>query len=492
MSLNPSQPVIYIFVLERFSNQQNRLLTMDRDDVTRAPTVEVTHEALIGSWARLSNWLHDEQEGLLLQRRLNGMATEWQEANKAPGLLATGMRLASFENWEKSTSLALNDLERNFLTSSLAAQQAQRRADEARKAREEETAVRAQKFQKASVVLGIMSVIAIVATLIALSVGSTARNTAAAVQADSTQLAADAAIAQETAVVVQAQSTQLAQDGETYELRVERVSTLAAGNIILGVDSIGSTPEAFLATRVANIELTHWQPQVQVFDGVEMVLVPAGCFWMGSIIIDTELPISEICLESSFWIDKYEVTNEQFVQYGGVAVEPPLWTEAEQPRTMVTWFEAWDYCRLRGGRLPTEPEWEYAARGVDGFVYPWGNEFDETRLASMETTEIPLAVGSFPSGRSWIGAYDMSGNAREFTSTKFSDQLADESWSAYEFPYDATDGREDSPDAYLSSAVVIRGGSFASSLVHLRASARNWSRATIQTPDYGFRCVRDF
>lgn len=191
--------------------------------------------------------------------------------------------------------------------------------------------------------------------------------------------------------------------------------------------------------------------------GIEQVWVPAGCFMRGTTdeqyevalaagrpfwatrAFRSEQPAHEVCLSKGYWIDKFEVTNaafDAFVAAGGYEneevwsaegwewvtnrlTETPLPLDClgeetpEQPRVCVTWYEAEAYANWRGGRLPTEAEWEFAARGPEATVYPWGNEFDETLLNMVGSTGL-TAVGSYPDGVSWVGALDMAGNAMEW------------------------------------------------------------------------------
>jgi len=175
-------------------------------------------------------------------------------------------------------------------------------------------------------------------------------------------------------------------------------------------------------------------------DQSEMILVPAGEFVMGSDKVDKEgkkygfiqplyvdeHPQRKVSL-TAFWIDKYEVTNGEFISFfkateknvskakiDKLKAEIPDWTRL--PVNEVNWFQAQQYCAWAGKRLPAEAEWEKAARGPDGLEYPWGNDWDPKKLnegsADRETGVMP--VGSFPSGKSYYGVYDLAGNVAEW------------------------------------------------------------------------------
>lgn len=217
-----------------------------------------------------------------------------------------------------------------------------------------------------------------------------------------------------------------------------------------------------------------WTPVFQTFDGVEMALVPAGCFLMGH---DEgrrdERPEHEICFEQPFWIDRTEVTNAQYGQPGNFQGD-------NRPRENLTWFEARDHCAARGGRLPTEAEWEYAATGPDNLIYPWGNELITDNLVFDQNNNNETAeVGSRPAGVSWVGALDMVGNVLEWTSSIYSP-----------YPYKANDGRENPDDT--TSERVYR--SSINSYIDFGASTAIRFRALPETRDWfiGFRCVRDY
>ena len=174
-------------------------------------------------------------------------------------------------------------------------------------------------------------------------------------------------------------------------------------------------------------------------DGMTMVYVPGGTFEMGGG-GGRENRAHSVTLDS-YWIDQTEVTNSHFQSCAEAGVcRPPTtcsWGDptyadpsyADHPVICVSWQEAVEYCEWAGGRLPTEAEWEYAARGPQGLAYPWGNTFDGTRLNSCDINcphtddrnpdyddgyPMTSPVGSFPEGVSWCEALDMSGNVWEW------------------------------------------------------------------------------
>jgi serine/threonine-protein kinase len=184
-------------------------------------------------------------------------------------------------------------------------------------------------------------------------------------------------------------------------------------------------------------------------DGMVMVYVPAGEFEMGGTEgKNDEQPMHTVALDG-FWIDRTEVTNAQYercVADGDCSL--PGWavshtrdlyygnnTYADYPVIYVRWTQAMNYCAWAGARLPTEAEWEYAARGTQEFIYPWGDEFDGTRLnycdANCEfdwadkTVDDGYAdtapVGSYPGGASWCGTLDLAGNVWEWTADWYGD-----------------------------------------------------------------------
>jgi serine/threonine-protein kinase len=161
-----------------------------------------------------------------------------------------------------------------------------------------------------------------------------------------------------------------------------------------------------------------------------MVFVPAGEFTMGS---DdggpNEQPVHQVYLDG-YWIDVYEVSNAQYKKCvdAGRCKPPVTSTSARRPSyfgnpefdnypvTYVGWDDGKAYCEWVGKRLPTEAEWEKAARGTDARVYPWGNEWDGTKANVEQRVADTTAVGSYPAGASPYGALDMAGNVWEWVS----------------------------------------------------------------------------
>jgi len=222
------------------------------------------------------------------------------------------------------------------------------------------------------------------------------------------------------------------------------------------------------------LENREWARVEHVFEDVPMVLVPTGCYLMGDPngSLD-ERPIHQQCVDTPFWLDQFEVSNAQYGSYGAF-IDPEL------PRDSLTWYEARDFCESRGGRLPSEMEWEYAARGPDGPVYPWGDTIVEENVTYIGNSDSrPTRVDDKPGSRTWVGAYNMTGNVWEWTS------------SAYirSYPYNAE--RAEDPDDAMSMR-VLRGGSWRYEASRVRAAYRGAISPADSYDDSGVRCARDF
>ncbi len=223
-----------------------------------------------------------------------------------------------------------------------------------------------------------------------------------------------------------------------------------------------------------------------------MVLVPAGEFLMGAEDgLPDARPMHRTYL-SSYWIDKYEVTNAQYRRcvLGG-ACAPPKDRQAfddsqlgQHPVTNVTWAQARTFCHWIGRRLPTEAEWEKAARGTDGRRYPWGNSEEVVKGRLIDRALRPGAneigpVGSSPGPASPYGVFDLVGNVWEWV----------KDWYAEDFYLSAP--AHDPQGPLRGSFRVLRGGDWSQGLLELRASYRGWDEMTYWGPTLGFRCAAD-
>lgn len=226
-----------------------------------------------------------------------------------------------------------------------------------------------------------------------------------------------------------------------------------------------------------------------------MVRIPAGGFRMGS---DTRLadegPQHTVRLPD-YYLDKYEVTNLQyqvFIEETGRRAPDDFENRAaprgkvDHPVTFVTWFDARDYCAWAGKRLPTEQEWEKAARGTDARIFPWGDEFDiraantPVRWARLGRRGDTSPVGTFKAGVSPYGLYDMSGNVWEWTA----------SW------YLPHPGNTTKSENFGEIYKVLKGGSWWDcSFYKCGISAPTFNRsffsARVKNASFGFRCAKD-
>lgn len=232
-------------------------------------------------------------------------------------------------------------------------------------------------------------------------------------------------------------------------------------------------------------------------DPVAMVTIPAGAFFMGNpegTGRADEWPQRSVYLDV-FAIDEVEVTNERYMAFVtttghhnppnpyGTGVLVSAKGVEQLPVVQTTWYDAKAYCSWAKKRLPTEAEWEKAARGTDGRLFPWGNEPATPKRANFdrewqdEHTLHP--VGSLPAGDSPYGVRDMAGNAREWV----------QDWYDPEYYAHAPDRNPPGPD---KKGVVrsIRGGSWHSPVSDITTTARGRGGFALQTHGTGFRCAR--
>lgn len=235
----------------------------------------------------------------------------------------------------------------------------------------------------------------------------------------------------------------------------------------------------------------------------KMVLIPAGEFTMGSDKSDSAPPKGFVMLKpryldehpahkvnvAAFWLDAYEVTNGQYSEFVQATkrAPPPHWEKgrypsgaADQPVTQIKWADAREYCQWKGQRLPTEAEWEKAARGTDGREFPWGNEFDAKKAnTGLSEQRGLMRVGSLAAGKSPYGVYDMVGNVWEWV----------EDW------YQPYPGTTYTSDYFGERMKVIRGGGWEGthhdSAHQYRTAYRFFAPPNLPLGDVGVRCAKD-
>jgi formylglycine-generating enzyme required for sulfatase activity len=419
-------------------------------------------------------------------------AQAWVNGGRSPGAQIGGVPLGEAEAWltawdalpaDRKTQPQPTDLQRAFVAACRAAED-----EAARQARAQEQRTKRLRLATFAFITAFLG--ALVVVIFATTQLDQSRTQAATAAAASTQVAAQATY---------------------FGIEQARIGTLSAGAVVIPPGTL--TPEVLLPTLTGIAQLRQWQPRIIGEEigavTVEMVEVPPGCFMMGSVASGDESPVHEQCFAASFFIDRYEVTQGQFRALDGVVESDFAFPGENRPVENITWFEAGDYCLRRGARLPTEREWEYAARGPDSLTYPWGNVFVQANVIYNRTeTEGTAAVieadGSpaRPNGASWVGALDMSGNVWEWTNTRYDDaELTPSSirfLGRFPYPYRADDGREADEtrqDAERSLPAITvraaRGGSWQVSSGNLRTPARGWTAATVRWDTYGLRCARD-
>ncbi|MCU0485610.1 MAG: SUMF1/EgtB/PvdO family nonheme iron enzyme [Anaerolineales bacterium] len=235
--------------------------------------------------------------------------------------------------------------------------------------------------------------------------------------------------------------------------------------------------------------------EINAIDGAEIVLIPEGEFLMGSdpdtdpYFYGSEGPPHPVFLDE-YWIYRAEVTNAMYQKCveAHACPRPERNTSntraeyygnpdfANYPVVYVTWRHAAAYCVWAGGSLPTEAQWEKAARGTDGRLFPWGDEKPTSSLARFDTTDT-AAVGSYPDGASPYGVYDMAGNVIEWVLDYFTSLYY--SSSPYENPLGPAS----------STTRVYRGGAYHNPVDGIRTVMRGSRSESHANVDIGFRCV---
>lgn len=259
-----------------------------------------------------------------------------------------------------------------------------------------------------------------------------------------------------------------------YTATVAAIYTERATQTLAALPTVTARERAYALAQAGVTRNDDWTPYIETLGGAQMALVPRGCFMLGSDDRQDEQPVNEQCFDAPFWIDVTEVTNRAYGSEGTFSGD-------DRPRDSVNWFDARDYCAARGEgvRLPTEREWEYAARGVDNLVYPWGNIFEADNVVYGSNSGGETAqVGSRPDGVSWVGAFDLSGNVWEWTSSLY-------------LPYERNAGWSINRDVLNNDNElrVLRGSSWGNLDSNPRSSIRNWYLPSSENGLVGFRCA---
>lgn len=284
------------------------------------------------------------------------------------------------------------------------------------------------------------------------------------------------------------------------------------GNVTAGGDFVGRDQIMVVVQRPEDAVLLQQQQErmAALRDGTfarlpfepETVFIPAGEFWMGS---DTdnanEAPRHQVHLQD-FRMGKYPVTNTQYAEFlarnprqeepkrAGWFVRKPPPAQTQHPVVSVSWHDATAYCCWlstvtgRAYRLPTEAEWERAARGYDGRRYPWGDEWRDEAANVAGNAITP--VTAYPAGTSVEGCLDLLGNVQEWTNTLWG---VDINQCDYPYPYRGDDGREDTGVHRLHLRRIYRGGSFKNRATEIHCSSRSSADSDNAILWRGFRVV---
>jgi formylglycine-generating enzyme required for sulfatase activity len=298
---------------------------------------------------------------------------------------------------------------------------------------------------------------------------------------------------------------------------------IALSGVLMGLAACGpkATPTPTPVSPVAT--LAQSDTATRPADGMVMVYVPGGESRLGSDDSEVDLALemcnqyygecerewfeveqpAHVVLLDGFWMDKTEVTNAQYrrcVDLGGCT--PPSSNSSDTrssyfgdsaydnyPVVYVSWSQANAYCTWAGARLPTEAQWEYAARGPEGRRYPWGNDYDGARLNSCDVTcdydwadnayedgyADTAPVGSYPDGASWCGAQDLAGNVWEWTADWYGEYSSE---------------RQVNPTGPASGSLRALRGDAADGTRSVSRNAARHGESPSRTYEYlGFRCA---
>ena len=293
----------------------------------------------------------------------------------------------------------------------------------------------------------------------------------------------------------------------TYNLKEESTRIRAAGEDIAIHEQNEERKNQSAGYTVAEAEALLSREQWQELDST--VVIPAGKFLMGTDLknADAASHPQHLVNLKTYRIDKYLVTNAQYARFiAATGHRPPSdWKNGKiqqgvllHPVTLVNWYDAAAYAKWAGKRLPTEAEWEKAARGIDGRRWPWGNEMDPGRLNTYYNVGSASDVTAYANGVSPYGVFDMAGNVDEWVEDDF-------------LPYKGTDAASDVFQGKVARVLdakdramkisdmvpvnrqykVLRGGSWKGDPFSTASYHRDYSWPNFASDFYGFRCASD-
>ncbi|MBI3901488.1 MAG: formylglycine-generating enzyme family protein [Nitrosomonadales bacterium] len=293
----------------------------------------------------------------------------------------------------------------------------------------------------------------------------------------------------------------------TYDLKEENSRIRAAGEDIVLHEKHEANKSHANGYSVDEAERLLSKDEWQELES--MVPVPAGPFLMGTNLDradEQDKPQHTVTLPA-YVIDKYLVTNAQYARFvAATGHRPPLnWKDGQVPQgelmrpvTMVTWYDAKAYAKWAGKRLPTEAEWEKAARGTDGRRWPWGNKMEPERLNTYYNVGSATNVNAYPNGASPYGALDMAGNMDEWMADEFAPYPGSKAPSAL-FQGKVAMATSDKDQAMKVADMVptegkyktLRGGSWKGDPFSTATYHRDSAWANYASDFYGFRCAGD-
>jgi formylglycine-generating enzyme required for sulfatase activity len=397
--------------------------------VVTGETVEVSHEALIRHWDRLKTWVDGDREFLLWRERFRGLLAEWQRRDRDAGALLPRALQSEAERWlgERADQLTVD--EREYIAEGVALRARERLAEEERARAEQarrETAIRRRAVTRTLVLVAVLAVVGVAGTV---GIGAVRRESIRRALAS--------------------------------ELSWVRIPAPPGGHFTMGC--VAHDRDCFPNERAPDEDRTP-RPAARVARAFEL------------------MPHEVTVARFRRFIDAESTIVGRVLLARLARMEgQPDGSGDDHPVVYVSWDDARDFCAFVGGRLPTEAEWEYAARGGNAdAIYPWGNAYSPDHAngggtARKDTWVQSSAVGSFAPNPH--GLYDMIGNVWEWTASVYREN-----------PFSGDDA---GGDPRSRKARVVRGGSWWEEPRYLRASVRSSASPGGRVYDIGFRCARD-